>query len=99
MLQFLNPWFLAGGLAALIPLVIYLLHRHRAQRVVFGSVWFLRDLAKRIVRRRRAAELVLLVLRMAVLVAVAAAFARPRLLSKSAAGSDRSTPGRTCCSR
>ncbi len=86
MVQFLNPWFLAGGLAALIPLAIYLLHRHRAQRVVFGSVWFLRDLAKRIVRRRRAAELVLLILRMAFLAAVAFAFARPLLLSRAAAG-------------
>jgi len=85
-LQFLNPWFLAGGLAALIPLAIYLVHRHRAQRIVFGSVWFLRDLAKRIVRRRRAAELLLLLLRMAFLVAVAVAFARPLLLSKAAAG-------------
>src|SRR5512137_524881 len=86
MVQFLNPWFLVGGLAALVPLVIYLVQRHRAQRVVFGSVWFLRDLAKRIVRRRRAWELVLLVLRMAFLLTVAVAFARPFLLSKPAAG-------------
>jgi hypothetical protein len=86
MVQFLSPWYLAGGLAALLPLVIYLVQRHRAQRVVFGSVWFLRDLAKRIVRRRRAWELVLLLLRMAFLLAVALAFARPFLLSKSAAG-------------
>ena len=47
-LQFVNPWYLAGGLAALVPLAIYLLQRHRAHRVVFGSVWFLRDLAKKI---------------------------------------------------
>jgi len=84
--QFLNPWFLAGALAAGIPLVVYLVQRHRAQRVVFGSVWFLRDLAKRIVRRRRASELLLLLLRMGIVVVVASAFARPLLLWKSAAG-------------
>ena len=85
-LQFLNPWYLTAAAAALIPLVIFLVQRHRAQRVVFGSVWFLRDLAKHIVRRRRASELLLLFLRMAVVAAVAAAFARPVLLKKSTTG-------------
>jgi hypothetical protein len=87
-LQFLNPWYLAGGLAALVPLAIYLLQRHRAQRVVFGSVWFLRDLAKKIVRRRRASELLLLALRMAIVAVVVAAFARPLLLARPAGGRD-----------
>jgi len=84
--EFLNPWYLTGGLAALVPLLMYLAQRHRAKRVVFGSVWFLRDLAKRIVRRRRASELLLLVLRTMIVAVIALAFARPLLLSKSAAG-------------
>ena len=82
-LTFLNPWFLLGASAALVPLVVYLLQRHRAQRVVFGSVWFLRDLAKKIVRRRRSAELILLIVRMVLILLAALAFARPLLMRGS----------------
>ena len=70
----LNPWFLVGLLGALVPLVIHLIERRRVQRVVFGSVWFLRGLVRRAARRRRTSELILLVLRMIILGLLALAF-------------------------
>ena len=69
----LNPWFLVGASAALVPLIIHLIERRRVKRVVFGSVIFLRGLVKRMARRRRTSELILLILRMAVLAQVAEA--------------------------
>jgi hypothetical protein len=85
-LQFLNPWYLFGALAALIPLLIYLAQRRRAKRVVFGSVWFLRALAQKIVRQRQTSEWLLLLLRMLILAILAVAFARPVLLGLAGGG-------------
>jgi hypothetical protein len=61
-LNFLNGLFLAGAAAALVPIVIHLVQRRRVQRVVFGSVRFLRKMSQRVVRRRRLTELLLILL-------------------------------------
>ena len=89
----LNPWFLIGLAAALVPLIIHLIERHRVQRVVFGSVLFLRGLVKRLARRRRTSELILLLLRMAVLAVLALAFARPFFRSSDASAAGDSAGG------
>ena len=89
----LNPWFLVGLAAALVPLIIHLIERRRVQRVVFGSVLFLRGLVKRLARRRRTSELILLLLRMAVLAALALAFVRPFFRASDASGEPGSAAG------
>ena len=75
--QFINPWFLVGAGAALVPILIHLIQRRRIQQVVFGSVRFLRKFSHRVVRRRRLTELLLIILRALALAVLALAFARP----------------------
>lgn len=76
-LSFLNGLFLAAAAAGLVPIIIHLIQRRRIQQVVFGSVRFLRKMSRRVVRRRRLTELILILLRVAALVILALAFARP----------------------
>jgi hypothetical protein len=76
-LSFLNGLFLAGAAAAAVPIIIHLVQRRRVQRVVFGSVRFLRKMSQRVVRRRRFTELLLILLRTLALALLAVAFARP----------------------
>ena len=90
----LNPWYLVGLAGALVPLVIHLIERRRVQRVMFGSVWFLRGLVRRVARRRRTSELILLVLRMVILGLLALAFSRPFFRSGAAAGESGGGTGR-----
>lgn len=82
----LNPWFLIGAAAALVPLIIHLVERKRVTRVVFGSLIFLRGLVKKMARRRRTSEMILLILRMALLAVIAFAFARPLFRTAQATG-------------
>lgn len=76
-LSFLNGLFLAAGAVGLVPIIIHLIQRRKIQQVVFGSVRFLRKMSRRVVRRRRLTELILILLRVAALVMLAMAFARP----------------------
>ena len=67
------------GLLALVaaPILIHLLFRLRRERVIFGSLRFLRESLARNARRFELRELILLALRVAVIVLLALAFARP----------------------
>jgi hypothetical protein len=76
---FLNPWLLLGLLGTSVPLVIHLLSRRTARRQEFSTLEFLRDLERRSMRRLRVRQLLLLVLRMALVAMVALAMARPTL--------------------
>lgn len=78
-LSFLNGLFLAGAAVAVVPVIIHLVQRRRIQQVVFGSVRFLRKMSRRVVRRRRLTELLLILLRALALAVLAFAFARPFL--------------------
>ena len=73
----INQWFLAGTAMALVPIIIHLVQRRRIRKVVFSSVRFLRTMSRRVVRRRRLTELLLILLRTLALAALALAFARP----------------------
>ncbi len=78
-LNFINGMFLLGLAAAAVPIIIHLVQRRRVQRVVFGSVRFLRKMSNRVVRRRRFTELILILMRVAALALLALAFSRPFL--------------------
>lgn len=75
-LHAINPAFLAASAVALVPIILHLVTRRRRQRVVFGSVRFLRKMSQRVVRRHRLTELILILLRVAALLLVALGFAR-----------------------
>lgn len=76
-MSFLFPGFLWGALAVAIPIALHLLRRARARRMAFSDVRLLRQVTPRQARQRRLRELLLLALRMAAVVLLALAFARP----------------------
>ncbi|WP_339910500.1 BatA domain-containing protein [Symmachiella dynata] len=75
-LEFLNPALLFGLAALALPIVAHLLSKKRFDVVQWGAMQFL-DLGKRRRRRVRIEELLLLLLRMAIVGLLALAIARP----------------------
>jgi len=84
-MNFLNPWYLLAALAAVVPVVIHLLHRQRARIEVFPSLEFLRTMMRKRTRRFRLKQLLLLITRTLLVVAIALALARPTLTGARAA--------------
>ena len=78
-MSFLFPAFLLGALAAAVPILLHFFARDRAPRLPFSDVRFLERAFVRRDRRRRLRELLLLALRVAALLLLALAFARPFL--------------------
>src|SRR5215510_1556836 len=91
MLSFLSPLFLAGAAAAAIPIVLHLLKREPEPRVKFAPVKLLRQAPVEDTQKHRLRELLLLALRVASLVLLALAFARPFFASGAAAGATGAT--------
>ena len=83
-LSFLNPLYLLGALAAAVPIVIHLINRRRAPVHRFPAMAYLLGAKKRRARQFRLRHLVLLALRTAALVLLAAALARPFLRAEGA---------------
>ena len=84
-LAFLSPLFLVGAVAAALPIVLHLLTREAARPVPFSLVRFLRATPIEQARRRRLSDLLLLALRVAALLLLAVAFARPFVRSAATA--------------
>ena len=78
-MSFLFPGFLLAALAAAAPILLHFFARDRAPRLPFSDVRFLERAFARRRSRRRLRELLLLALRVAALLLLAAAFARPFL--------------------
>ena len=86
-MAFLSPLFLIGALAAAIPVLLHLLKRQPEARVRFAAVKLLTAAPVEQTRKRFLRELLLLALRVAALVLLALAFARPFLAASSAVSS------------
>jgi hypothetical protein len=84
---FLAPLFLVGSAAAVIPIVLHLLKREPEPRVKFAAVKLLKRAPVELTEKRHLRELLLLALRVAALVLLALAFARPFLRSGATLGS------------
>ena len=78
-MAFLNPLFLFGLLAAGIPLVIHLWNRRRFVTIDFSSLMFLTAAHRENARRFQLKQLLILLLRMAIVALIALALARPFL--------------------
>ena len=78
-MAFLNPFFLFGLLAAGIPLIIHLWNRRRVVTVDFSSLMFLMAAHRENARRFQLRQLLILLLRMAIVALIALALARPFL--------------------
>lgn len=74
--DFINPWMLAGLAGVLLPVLAHLLNRKKYDTVDWGAMQFL-ELGRKARRRLRLEELLLLLLRMAMIALIAFALARP----------------------
>ena len=79
--MFVNVPLLLGAVAAAIPIILHLVYRKRAPRVVFGTLRFIRMSAERTARRRRIREWLLLLLRAAAIFLLAVGLAGPIIQS------------------
>lgn len=78
-MSFLAPLYVLGALAVSLPVLFHLIRRSPRGRTLFSSLMFLAPSPPRLTRRSRLDHLLLLLLRSAVLILLAAAFARPFL--------------------
>ena len=78
-MSFLSPAFLIAGLAVAVPLFLHLFHRHDAQRLAFPALRYLLRTEKEHARTIRLRQLLLLLLRIAAIVLLVGAGARPFL--------------------
>ena len=78
-MSFLTPLFFLALGALAVPVLIHLTQRERKSVVEFPSLMFLRKIPYESVQRRRIRDLFLLLVRLAALALIIAAFARPFL--------------------
>jgi hypothetical protein len=76
---FVNPVFLVGLAAASIPVILHLRYRRTAVELPFPSLKLLRLSTKRVARRKKVEELLLLIVRALLLALLAIALAKPFL--------------------
>jgi hypothetical protein len=78
-MTFLNPFVLFGLLAASLPVLFHLFAQRRARRVEFTSLRFLQKLEKSAMRQVKIRQILLLIIRTLLVVAIVLAFARPAI--------------------
>ncbi|MCC7044208.1 MAG: BatA domain-containing protein [Acidobacteria bacterium] len=76
-MSFLAPLFLVGLAAVAVPIFVHLIQRERRNVIEFPSLMFVQRIPYESVERRRIHNWPLLLLRLAALMAIVAAFARP----------------------
>ena len=76
-MSFLHPWMLLGLGAAAIPIILHLITRRRPPTVVFPAVRYLVDTAREHQRRLRLRNILLLLVRTALIVALVLAASGP----------------------
>jgi hypothetical protein len=76
-MNFLNPLFFFGALAAAVPILLHLVKRERARKVAFPTLMFLRKITKKTIRYQHFRHLLLLLLRILALLCIVLAFMRP----------------------
>lgn len=84
-MNFLSPFYALAALAVIAPILFHLVRRRPKEKVTFSSLMFLDPTPPRLTRSSRIDHWVLLLLRAAALLLVAAAFSRPYWDSPQAA--------------
>lgn len=82
-MSFAQTVFLLGSIAVVAPVLAHLLARPRYRRLPFTLLHFLRFGQQEVQARRKLRNLLLLLLRCAIIVLIAMLFARPRLLAQA----------------
>src|SRR5437764_1041812 len=78
-MSFLAPAFFIGLAAIAVPILVHLIQRERKEVIHFPSLMFLRQIPYQSVERRRVHNWLLLLLRVAAMALLVAAFSRPFL--------------------
>lgn len=79
MLNFLHPTVLFALIAGAIPLIIHLLNRRKIKEIEFSTIHFLRQMARKEMRRLKIRQILLLIIRTLIVLLLVLAFARPAL--------------------
>ncbi len=82
MLRFLSPFWLISLLAVAVPVAIHLLSRKAGRKIKVGSIRFLEASASHRLKSLKLSEIPLLLLRIALIAALALLLAQPRWLTK-----------------
>jgi hypothetical protein len=82
-MTFAVPLFLIAGLAAGIPVVLHMINRQKAKDLPFSTLRFLRISVQKTRRRKRIHDVLLMLLRMAVLILIAFGLAKPAVTNLS----------------
>lgn len=85
-MTFLAPWMLAGLAAASIPVVLHLFFRSRYRTIPWAAMKFLLTSVEQTSRRLKFQELLLLIVRTALLLFLALALARPSTTAAAGSG-------------
>jgi len=93
-MSFLAPLFVLGALAIAAPIIFHLIRRTSREKISFSSLMFLQPTPPRVTRKSRLENILLLILRCAVLCLLALAFARP-FLRKPVNAQSANAAGRT----
>lgn len=88
-----NIALLAGMALGLVPIIIHLINRRRARLRRFAAIEFLLMSDKRLARRLKLKQILVLALRVLLIVALAFALAKPYLEPDGAVAADMSEPG------
>lgn len=92
-MSFEFPGLLLGMLGGLIPIIIHLINRQRAKVRPFAAIDYLLLSDKRLARRLRIKQLLVLALRVLLLVAIPFALAKPYVEPEALAAPDPAAPG------
>ena len=80
-MTFTAPLFLLAALAAAIPIVLHMINRQKAKELPFSTLRFLKISVQKTRRRKRIHDVLLMAIRAAVLLLIAAGLARPAVTS------------------
>ncbi len=83
-MTFAAPLFLLAALAAAIPVVLHMMNRQKAKELPFSTLRFLKISVEKTRRRKRIHDVLLMAIRAAVLLLIAAGLARPAVTSLGA---------------
>jgi hypothetical protein len=86
-MTFLNPAILFGLLAASIPIVLHFLNLRKLKKIEFSTLAFLKELQKTKIKRIKLKQWLLLLLRIAIIIFLVMAFARPTVKNFSVGNS------------
>ncbi len=73
---FFNPWFLVAGLAIAVPIFLHLVYRQESKTYTFPAIWYLLQTESDHTRQIQTQQLLLLLLRLAIVATIVALGAR-----------------------